>query len=122
MDYTFWASALKRAALSAALKSSMVLKFLSDPRTGTAAGGGLVEWDKLSPVAKGQPDSRVCRVKAVLCYGEGAGKGDILTCLAISDVSAGCVRACDGYGLIAEAQDVDFEVGKLVPKGWMHER
>jgi hypothetical protein len=42
MDYTFCASALKRAALSAALKSSIVLKFLSDPRTGMAAGGGLV--------------------------------------------------------------------------------
>ena len=71
---------------------------------------------------KGQLDSRVRRVKAVLCYRERAGKRNILTCLAISDVSASCVRAGDGDGLVAEAEDIDLEVGKLVPKGWMDQR
>lgn len=86
------ATELKRAALSAALKSSIVLKFLNTPRAGTDKADCLDGWSARSMGNDGH--ARWGILKSVCTEGEIAAEGDVLTGLAISDGTTDRVGGC----------------------------
>ena len=118
------ASALKRAGLSAFLKSSMVLKFLNEPVAAIAFWGTLLSAegqgegeDSTGTETEKAKDGLWGLGEGVATDGQVGAESDVLARLAVIDRAACCVGRGEWDGVVGEAEDVDLEICEGVPKG-----